>query len=239
MVQIATTPEQTSRLLMLKIEHDTADMYYDPGTEDLKVIPYDMKGSQFGTRAAWSLSALMRLLPRAIKRAYLEYDKDLKHKYHKFYSCAFLHIGMYAMPGEKDDWYAQYKTLASDREYYFGYVGRTRGSEIGWPCGHGYNYFDVIVNLVCSLLLGGFIKTSENKDWKLYSIVIDGKKYNRVENLSEHPFDMFTPYQTVEEVIKNLKLDTRKDINWYHVEQDDEFNFGRMEDKYYTNNYFI
>lgn len=68
MTQICTTIEQSKRLLELGISSDTADMtlqeYINPETEDKEVaeiVGYGMDGV-----AAWSLGALIKLMPDTI-----------------------------------------------------------------------------------------------------------------------------------------------------------------------------
>lgn len=68
MAQIRTTIEQSKRLLELGISSDTADMtlqeYINPETEDKEVaeiVGYGMDGV-----AAWSLGALVKLMPDTI-----------------------------------------------------------------------------------------------------------------------------------------------------------------------------
>lgn len=63
---IATTQEQSDRLLSCGVSADTADMarYED---DSVPMMPWDWTtGSYGGTFPAWSLSALLRLLPKEI-----------------------------------------------------------------------------------------------------------------------------------------------------------------------------
>lgn len=63
---IATTQEQSQRLLRCGVSADTADMarYED---DEVPMMPWDWTtGSYGGTFPAWSLSALLGLLPKKI-----------------------------------------------------------------------------------------------------------------------------------------------------------------------------
>ncbi len=63
---IATTKEQSARLLQCGVSADTADMarYED---DEVPMMPWDWTtGSYGGTFPAWSLSALLGLLPKEI-----------------------------------------------------------------------------------------------------------------------------------------------------------------------------
>lgn len=64
--QIATTSEQSTRLLRCGVSAETADMarYED---DEVPMMPWDWTtGSYGGTFPAWSLSALLSLLPTSI-----------------------------------------------------------------------------------------------------------------------------------------------------------------------------
>ena len=75
---IATTQEQSDRLLRCGVSADTADMarYED---DSVPMMPWDWTtGSYGGTFPAWSLSRLLGLLPKRIKRGdYSDYTLNL------------------------------------------------------------------------------------------------------------------------------------------------------------------
>ncbi len=62
---IATTSEQSDRLLRCGVSADTADMMFTPHNT-LSVEPYKEALKDRGYIPAWSLSALLELLPKAI-----------------------------------------------------------------------------------------------------------------------------------------------------------------------------
>lgn len=71
--QIATTQDQSSRLLRCGVTADTADICYDSGALSLMdydnaVHERDSRRESYEVIPAWSLSALLRLLPKRIKR---------------------------------------------------------------------------------------------------------------------------------------------------------------------------
>lgn len=65
MKQIATTPEQSQRLLACGVSPETADMMLTPHNT-LSTEPYKNALSDRGYSPAWSLSALLGLLPKEI-----------------------------------------------------------------------------------------------------------------------------------------------------------------------------
>jgi hypothetical protein len=74
---IATTQKQTARLLHCGVSADTADMarYVD---DSVPMMPWDWTtGSYGGTFPAWSLSALLGLLPFKIHSDKYEYWLDI------------------------------------------------------------------------------------------------------------------------------------------------------------------
>ena len=74
---IATTQKQTVRLLQCGVSADTADMarYED---DEVPMMPWDWTtGSYGGTFPAWSLSALLGLLPFKIHSGKYEYWLDI------------------------------------------------------------------------------------------------------------------------------------------------------------------
>lgn len=75
--QIATTKDQGERLLRCGVSADTADMarYED---DEVPMMPWDWTtGSYGGTFPAWSLSALLGLLPFKIHSGKYEYWLDI------------------------------------------------------------------------------------------------------------------------------------------------------------------
>lgn len=63
---IATTQEQSARLLRCGVSADTADMMFIPHNT-LSVEPYKEALKDRGYIPAWSLSALLRLIPHVIE----------------------------------------------------------------------------------------------------------------------------------------------------------------------------
>ena len=58
----ATKPIQSQLLLEMGVPADTADAYYETGTNELLFIPSGMSGSQFVYRVAWTLDGLVDYL---------------------------------------------------------------------------------------------------------------------------------------------------------------------------------
>lgn len=74
---IATTQKQTARLLQCGVSADTADMarYED---DEVPMMPWDWTTGSYGdTFPAWSLSALLGLLPFKIQDGKYEYWLDI------------------------------------------------------------------------------------------------------------------------------------------------------------------
>lgn len=66
MNKIATTPEQSQRLMACGVSPDTADMMLTPHNT-LSTEPYNTALSDRGYSPAWSLSALLGLLPKSLE----------------------------------------------------------------------------------------------------------------------------------------------------------------------------
>lgn len=80
---IATTKEQSDRLLRCGVSVDTADMCYDSGTLSLMkyhdaICERDSRGENYEVVPAWSLSALLELLPKFIPDAGGDFSYALK-----------------------------------------------------------------------------------------------------------------------------------------------------------------
>lgn len=73
---IATTQDQSQRLLRCGVSADTADMYID-NYDEVWAAPYkdNQRKNEKGFLPAWSLSALCKLLPREIKVDPSPYDE--------------------------------------------------------------------------------------------------------------------------------------------------------------------
>lgn len=68
--RICTTIEQSEKLIELGIDPDTADMFYWYGEKnDVRIGTYDYHGGGYFDTPAWSLSALLGLMPKL-------YDED-------------------------------------------------------------------------------------------------------------------------------------------------------------------
>ena len=79
---IATTQEQSARLLRCGVSADTADMSYDSGAlslmdYDSAVHERDSRRESYEVIPAWSLSALLGLLPFKIHSGKYEYWLDI------------------------------------------------------------------------------------------------------------------------------------------------------------------
>lgn len=79
---IATTQKQTVRLLQCGVSADTADMCYDSGAlslmdYDSAVHERDSRRENYEVAPAWSLSALLGLLPFKIHSGKYEYWLDI------------------------------------------------------------------------------------------------------------------------------------------------------------------
>lgn len=67
MAQIATTIEQSKKLIELGLSADTADMYYPLPCDESDLPQVGVCG--FGCTPAWSLSALIELMPIKIRNS--------------------------------------------------------------------------------------------------------------------------------------------------------------------------
>lgn len=70
------------------VPEDTADMYLDPDAGQLRLIPSDMKGSQFSGRVTWSTDALVDILVGSDEE-YVSFS----HFSDKFWLCRWTRIG--------------------------------------------------------------------------------------------------------------------------------------------------
>lgn len=78
MTQIATTPEQSNVLLYSGLDKSTADMYYDNLTgNELRVGNTNMHD----TTSAWSLQALLDVMPKTIRGASVTYNLRIQYDY--------------------------------------------------------------------------------------------------------------------------------------------------------------
>ncbi len=77
---IATTKEQSARLRQCGVSADTADMHID-NYKVLWAAPYknNQRKDEKGFAPAWSLSTLLRLLPKEIKVDESPYDEVQKY----------------------------------------------------------------------------------------------------------------------------------------------------------------
>ena len=73
---ICTTKEQAARLLQCEVSADTADMMFTPHNT-LSTEPYKETLEDRGYTPAWSLSALLGLLPLKIHSCKYEYWLDI------------------------------------------------------------------------------------------------------------------------------------------------------------------
>ena len=73
----ATKPIQSQLLLEMGVPADTADAYYETGTNELLFIPSGMSGSQFIYRVAWTLDGLIDYLCVG-DNVYVEFQKDFR-----------------------------------------------------------------------------------------------------------------------------------------------------------------
>jgi len=71
----ATKPIQSQLLLEMGVPADTADAYYETGTNELLFIPSGMNGSQFVYRVAWTLDGLIDYLCVG-DNVYVEFRKE-------------------------------------------------------------------------------------------------------------------------------------------------------------------
>ena len=71
--QIATTNEQSRRLIACGVDPNTADMCYVGGWKDVCAIPFSKCNKE--DTPAWSLSTLLALLPTEIKEDSDYYDE--------------------------------------------------------------------------------------------------------------------------------------------------------------------
>ena len=117
--QIATTPEQSQRLIACGVDPNTADMYLSinmcPGEnygkystrvlgEDLKTLPEILRSIDY--EHAWSLSALLVLLPMEIRKDGIIFDMMLK-AYPNEQECYRWCISYYDMELEATAYYSE------------------------------------------------------------------------------------------------------------------------------------
>ena len=86
MRRAALQPIEAQILASYGVPEDTADMYFDQG--ELRLIPSDMKGSQFSGRVTWSTDALVDILVGSDEE-YVSFS----HFSDKFWLCRWTRIG--------------------------------------------------------------------------------------------------------------------------------------------------
>lgn len=84
----ALQPIEALVLASYGVPEDTADMYLDPDAGQLRLIPSDMKGSQFSGRVTWSTDALVDILVGSDEE-YVSFS----HFSDKFWLCRWTRIG--------------------------------------------------------------------------------------------------------------------------------------------------
>ncbi len=84
----ALQPIEALVLASYGVPEDTADMYLDPDAGQLRLIPSDMKGSQFSGRVTWSTDALVDILVGSDEE-YVSFS----HYSDKFWLCRWTRIG--------------------------------------------------------------------------------------------------------------------------------------------------
>lgn len=84
----ALQPIEALVLASYGVPEDTADMYIDPDAGQLRLIPSDMKGSQFSGRVTWSTDALVDILVGSDEE-YVSFS----HFSDKFWLCRWTRIG--------------------------------------------------------------------------------------------------------------------------------------------------
>ncbi len=75
--QIATTQEQSARLLKCGVQAESADMSIDTDTDKLYLSAYSERVDKVHEVPAWSLSRLLTLLPYKIPCGYFEFWLDV------------------------------------------------------------------------------------------------------------------------------------------------------------------
>lgn len=119
---IATTIEQSKDLLKLGLNPDTADMYYPKVDEGLyATCPYPKECAAFRKQKsdipAWSLSALLKLMPKDMKGIpeKAAYHFVLKKNVYDAWQCNYEHPSfgeLYSFPAQKSPLDAAYNMLA-------------------------------------------------------------------------------------------------------------------------------
>lgn len=83
-----TKPIQSQLLLEMGVPADTADAYYETGTNELLFIPSGMSGSQFVYRMAWTVDALIDYLCVGCKT----YVQFIRASLDGFWICCYTRI---------------------------------------------------------------------------------------------------------------------------------------------------
>jgi len=226
MEQIGTTKQQSHLLSrLIGLDFHTADMHHMPFSDETLIgAP-----SGEGETPAWSLGALCELIPARIRVPSLyciEYDG--KREFHIFYTCGVLNIGKHDESKRYNNYFATYEPIRreyNDRPLMPNSFTTDKQEEIERHKGtfHAFGFFGVIYHLVLTLVKKGYIETERNKNYRMWLSYVSFK-----DEKKPMVFNHFTDKSKEEEEAEwEERLDD--DVEWYHVEECEDFNFGRPE----------
>lgn len=101
--QIATTQEQSARLLKCGVPAESADMSIDTDTDKLYLSAYSERVDKVHEVPAWSISSLLGLLPKEIKVDESPYDEVQRYG-----------LLIYPFMGVMGGWQAEYQYCEDD-----------------------------------------------------------------------------------------------------------------------------
>lgn len=182
-----------------------------------------------GETPAWSLGALCELIPARIRVPHLACDEHDDNREFKInYTYGRLIIEKTDESKRYNCYSARYKRF--HEEYEIGGVlmpnsfttdkqedvDRYKGTFLA------FGFFGAIYHLVLCLVKEGYIETERNKNYKMWLSYVSFKS----EKKDYMEFRHFTDKSKEEEEAEwDERLDD--DVEWYHVEECTDFNYGR------------
>jgi len=226
MEQIGTTKPQSDILSRIGLDKSTADMHHTQDSDEPLI------GTPSGEEEtpAWSFGALCELIPARIRVPNLDcVEYDGKREFNIYYTYGALRVEKHDESKRYNTYSARYKRF--HEEYEIGGVlmpgsfTTDKKEEINRYKGtfQAFGFFGVIYHLVHELVEKGYIKTERNKNYKLfltYVSFISEKKDHMV-------FSTFTDNK--EDLEAKWQERIGDDVEWFHIEECKDFNFGRPE----------
>lgn len=227
MEQIGTIKPQSDALTRVGLDTHTADMHHTPDSDE----PFIGAPSGEGETPAWSLGALCALIPARIRVPYVDcIEYDGKREFNICYKHGRLFVEKHDESKRYNCYYASYRRhheeYSTDNVIMPNSYTTDKQEEIERYKGtfHAFGFFGVIYDLVFRLLKEGYIETERNKNYRMWLSYVSFK--NGKEGTRAWVYRKFTD-ESKEELAAKWEERLDDDVEWYHIEECEDFNFGR------------